>query len=128
MKKTGIKIGNKLYELRMEKNYTQEHLADKLDVSEKTYWNMENDKSSISLDVLHKIAEVYGIDMIELLKDDRVIVQSNSSKDNSTVGIIYNHMSEKLLEQYEERIKDLKEQINDLKEQIALLKSSQDRR
>ena len=77
-------IGNKLRRLRIEKGYSQEYLADVLAISQKTYSNMENDKSSISIDTLKKIAEEYKIDLIELISEDKVIVQINSSTENNS--------------------------------------------
>jgi len=47
-------ISNKLRKLRMEKGYSQEYLAEVLAVSQKTYSNMENNKSSISIKTLKK--------------------------------------------------------------------------
>lgn len=116
--KNGINVGNKIRKLRMDKGYSQEYMADVLNISQRTYSNMENNKSQISVEVLRKIAKEYGIDIIELLKDDRTIVQNNSSKDSSTGGIIYNHMSEKLIEQFEERIVELKELIKEKDKRI----------
>ena len=55
----GINIGIKLRKLRMQNGYSQEYLAEVLEVSQKTYSNMENDKSSISIDTLKKIAQEY---------------------------------------------------------------------
>ena len=118
-----MRIGNKLRKLRMEKGYSQEYLAEVLEVSQKTYSNMENSKSSVSIDTLKKIAEEYKIDLIELLSDDRVIVQNNSSRESSTFqgGIIINHMSEELLNQMKERIEELKQTISEKNKHIELL-------
>lgn len=52
-----VRIGNRLKELRINKGYKQEYLAEILAVSQKTYSNMENDKSTISIDTLKKIAQ-----------------------------------------------------------------------
>lgn len=116
-------IGNKLRKLRMGKGYSQEYLAEVLEVSQKTYSNMENSKSSISIETLKKIAEEYKIDLIELLSDDKVIVQNNSSRESSTFqgGIIINHMSEELLNQMKERIEELKQTISEKNKHIELL-------
>jgi transcriptional regulator with XRE-family HTH domain len=96
-----VKIGSRLRKLRMDRGYKQEYMAEVLKVSQKTYSNMENDKSSISIDTLKKIANEYKIDLIELLNDDKTIVQYNHSIDNSTFqsGIIINQLSEELLNQ-----------------------------
>ncbi len=48
------KIGNKLRQLRINKGYSQEYMAEILAVSQKTYSNMENDKTSISIEALKK--------------------------------------------------------------------------
>ncbi len=111
----------------MDKGYSQEYLADVLGVSQRTYSNMENNKSSISVETLHKIAEEYGIDMVELLKEGQLVVQHNNSHDTSTLnGIFNNDMSEKLIEQFEQRIAELKElikekdkRINDLEKRLS---------
>lgn len=116
-------IGNKLRKLRMENGYSQEYLAEVLEVSQKTYSNMENNKSSISIDTLKKIAAEYKIELIELLSDDKVIVQNNSSRESSSFqgGIIINHMSEELFNQMKERIEELKETLSEKNKQIELL-------
>jgi transcriptional regulator with XRE-family HTH domain len=57
-------IGNKIRSLRLEKGYSQEYLAEVLEVSQKTYSNIENDKSSIKIDTLIKIAEEFKIDLL----------------------------------------------------------------
>ena len=118
---SGIKIGSKLRKLRMEKGYKQEYMAEVLEISQKTYSNMENDKSSISLDTLKKIAQEYKIDLLELLKDDKVVIQNNSSNDTSTFnGVIYNH-SDELIHQLKERIAVKDKTILDLTKRIEQL-------
>lgn len=118
-----IKIGNRLRKLRISKGYSQEYMADVLQISQKTYSNMENDKSSISIDTLKKIASEYNLDLMEILSDERVIVQNNNSHDTSTFqgGIIINHLSEELLTQMKERIEDLKSIIAEKDKRIQQL-------
>jgi transcriptional regulator with XRE-family HTH domain len=117
---SGIKIGSKLRRLRMEKGYKQEYLAEVLEISQKTYSNMENDKSSISLDTLKKIAQEYKIELIDLIKDDKVVIQNNSSNDTSTFNGIVNH-SEELITQLKERIADKDKIIVDLNKRLEVL-------
>lgn len=122
--KGGIKIGSKLRKLRMDKGYKQEYMAEVLEISQKTYSNMENDKSSISLDTLKKIAEEYKIDLMELISDDKVVIQNNSSNDTSTFnGFVVNHLSEELLQQFKERIEDLKQIIEEKNKRIEILEN-----
>jgi DNA uptake protein ComE-like DNA-binding protein len=76
---------------------------------------MENDKSTVSIDVIKKLAEELGVDVMELLSDEKIVVQNNSSQDQSTFqgGIVINHQSAELFAQMKERIEKLKELIKE---------------
>lgn len=120
-----IKIGSRLRKLRMDKGYKQEYMADILEVSQKTYSNMENDKSSITIDTLKKIAEEYKIDLLDLLSNDTTIVQHNNSNEHGTFqsGIIINQLSEELLNQIKGRVEDLKYIIVEKDKRIEFLEN-----
>lgn len=53
-------------ELRIEHNYSQEYLANELDISQKTYSNIENGKTKLNLDHLIKLSKVFNMDMMGL--------------------------------------------------------------
>ena len=115
---TGMtELGKKLRTLRAEKGYTQEKIADMLGIPQATYSNLENNKGKVDLKLLEKVASVYEIDMVELLKNESLIFynQENSGGQN---GLIINQLSEKLIEQYESRILELKETISFLQNQL----------
>ncbi len=123
MKEVGIKIGDKIRKYRLLKGYSQENMATMLNISQKTYSNLENNKSNISIDILKTLAKELEVDVMELLSSDKVVVQHNNSKDNSTFqgGIILNHNAE-LVKQLKEQISGLKKSLLDKDEIIALLK------
>jgi transcriptional regulator with XRE-family HTH domain len=117
-----VKIGDKLRKLRVNKGYSQESMAETLQISQKTYSNMENDKSSISIENLKKIAEEFNVDLLELLSDGKVIVQYNTANDSSTFnGVVNNNVSEELIIQLKERIEDLKTIIGEKSTKISQL-------
>ena len=117
-----VKIGDKLRKLRVNKGYSQESMAETLQISQKTYSNMENDKSSISIENLKKIAEEFNVDLLELLSDGKVIVQYNTANDSSTFnGVVNNNISEELIIQLKERIEDLKVIIGEKSTKISQL-------
>ncbi len=123
--KNGIKIGNKIRKLRMNKGYSQEYMADVLEISTKTYSNMENDKSTISLETLHKLAQELEVDVLGLVSDSKIVIQNNTATENSSHnfnGIVVNHLSEELLVQFKERIDDLKKMLEEKDNQITFLK------
>lgn len=103
-------LGDKLKKARIGKNLTQEYLAEVLNVSQKAYSNFENDKSKPAFAQVEDIAKILDVSVLDFLSGDSVTINSTNG-DHS--GFIYqNQLPEKLIEQYEERIKELKEQLN----------------
>lgn len=99
----------------MDNEYSQEYLADVIGVSQKTYSNMENDKSNISFETIKKLIDFYNIDVssIDITKfitGGKLIDQNFQTHDQSS-GITINNISEKLISQMEERIVEMKERI-----------------
>lgn len=102
-------LGEKLKKARINKNFTQEYLAEMLNVSQKTYSNFENDKSKPGFSQVEEMAKVLDMSVLDFLSGDNVTINSTNG-DHS--GFIYqNQLPEKLIEQYEERIKELKEHL-----------------
>ncbi|MBS9766896.1 MAG: helix-turn-helix transcriptional regulator [Flavobacteriaceae bacterium] len=113
-------IGKKLKSARFEKNYTQEHMASVLNVSQKTYSNFENDITQPNINQLQQIANELDKSVLELLPDEKINMINNGEKAQQSV-FATNHynLPDKLVQQYEERIKDLQEQVNHLKKLLA---------
>ena len=116
-----MEIGKKLRTLRAERGFTQEKMADLLSIPQASYSNLENNKGKIDLKTIQKIAEIYKIDVIDLLKEEGFSFhQKNKKGDNN--GLVMNQISDKLIEQYEIRLKEKDEVIADLKQLIKELK------
>lgn len=64
-----MELNEKLYELRKKKNWSQEELAEKLEVSRQTVSKWESNKAIPELDKLIKISEIYNITLDELVKN-----------------------------------------------------------
>jgi transcriptional regulator with XRE-family HTH domain len=62
-----MKVGDKLRLLRKLKGYTQEEIAEKLNMSRRAYSNLESDTTKIDVPRMSEIAKVYGIEMDDLL-------------------------------------------------------------
>lgn len=108
-------IGNKLKNLRKLKGWSQEQASDYLKISQSSYARMESGESHSWANHLDKISEVFDISPEELVKIENVILDSEQHVGTSNNALIINQLSEKLIEQYEERIKELKETIFGLK-------------
>ena len=109
-----INIGNKLKNLRKQKGWSQEQVADYLSLSQSAYARMENGESNSWANNIDKICKIYNIEIEELFKQDSVIINHNQQGGGGYIQIV-NQLSEKLIEQYEERINELKEIITELK-------------
>lgn len=67
-----IKIGKFISSLRKEKKYTQEELAEKLNVSNKSISRWENGNTMPDLSLIPKLCEILGISINELLSGERI--------------------------------------------------------
>ena len=67
-----IKIGNFLKELRNEKGYTQQEVADLLFVSQKTISRWESGNGIPDINIIVDVAQFYGVTVDELLKGERI--------------------------------------------------------
>ena len=56
-----VLLGSRIKALRIAKNYTQEQIADYLEISRQKYARIENGTNSITLDILAKIAEMLDV-------------------------------------------------------------------
>ncbi|MCC9072811.1 helix-turn-helix domain-containing protein [Flavobacterium sp. F-65] len=106
-------VGNKLKKLRKSKDLSQEQVASSLHVSQSTYARIERGESSSWASHINKICEVFKISPEDLVKDEIGEDKEDNSDLNET--FIINQLSDKIIEQYEARIKELKKVIKDLR-------------
>lgn len=52
---------NKLKEIRLKNNYTQEYVASELGITQKAYSKLENGQTCLSQDKIIKLVKVYNI-------------------------------------------------------------------
>ena len=105
-------LGEKLKKARINKNFTQEYLAEMLNVSQKTYSNFENDKSKPGFSQVEEMATVLDVSVLDFLSGDGLSFNYDNTHGGNNGFIYQNQLPEKLIEQYEERIKELKEQVD----------------
>lgn len=110
-------LGEKLKKARIHKNFTQEYLAEVLNISQKTYSNFENDKTKPDFHQVEGIAKVLEVSVLDFLSGDSITINSTNG-DHS--GFIYqNQLPEKLIEQYEQRLKDKDAEIGFLRQLLG---------
>ena len=64
-----MEIHDKIRVMREINQWTQEDMAEKLSMSANGYANIERGKTAINLDKLKQIAEIFNIDVVELLSN-----------------------------------------------------------
>lgn len=120
-----MSLGTKLRKLRQEKKLSHTQVAVELDVSQTAYGKWESDQTKPGIDNLLRISNFYETDIYDLLDDKEGNHNFNNTYDNSNVNnaveTVHYYISEKIIEQYEIRIKEKDEQI-------ALLKSLLDKK
>lgn len=112
-------IANKLKRLRKQHGFSQEQVADHLHITQSTYGRMENGETNSWVSYIESICKLYNIELKDLLQPYNVVI--NNIKD--TKGAIFNNgtinfLSEKLVELYENRLKEKDALINELKNRI----------
>lgn len=60
-------VGENIRLARLKKNYSQQNMADELDISQAAYSKLERDETEISIQRIYAIAEILEISPFELL-------------------------------------------------------------
>ena len=79
-------LGDKLSKLRKENNYTQEQLADVLEVSRQAVSKWESNITYPKTDKLIRMSEMFSCSLDYLLKDT---VETDGRNPNNDVGILF---------------------------------------
>ncbi len=82
-----VKIGNYLRQLRKEKGLTQEQLAQRLHVSDRTVSRWETGVNLPDLDILLKLSEFYGVGVQELL-EGQPAAATGSTPDSQILNLV----------------------------------------
>lgn len=109
------KIGREIRSVREAKGYSQEYLAEMLDMSQSSYANLESGKSTLSVDRLLSITEILEIDVHRLLqfpkRTTKTVSASNDDIASKQVGI-----DPKVLSVYDQLITEMRGEIAFLRE------------
>ena len=111
-------ITNKLKILRKEKDLSQEEVAHRLHMSQSAYGRIEKGDSSSWAAHLNDICELYDVAPEELMKKDTLTINQDDEKANSNSTVI-KLISEKLIEQFEIRLKEKESYINQLEKKLS---------
>lgn len=118
------KPGERIKNLREERNYSQQYLATKLGISQKAYSKIETGETKLSVDNLLKIAEILETTINDILETNGSTVYNNFSTHNGEGIVINKAVSDKINELYEKIISAKNEEIQRLQQQNETLLNS----
>lgn len=132
--KKEISIGQKIRELRMRKGYSQENLAEMLEMTTNGYAKIEQDKTpNLSVKRLEQIAEALDSNVQELYslgdKNTHYIGTQNNNDSSISHYVINQNVPQEYQrlqlenEHFKEKIASLEQRIKDLEEIINLMKN-----
>jgi transcriptional regulator with XRE-family HTH domain len=103
----------KLKQLRELKNFTQEYMAQQLGLSTRAYSKIESGETQLTINRLNEIAAILEVDPVQALGFDHENIFNNCKQEGNynTIGSATYQMPDKLLEQYESRIRHLEDEI-----------------
>ena len=115
-------LGFNIRKIREKKGFSQEYMANVLNISQASYARLENEETKVTVERLQKIAEILETNIIDFFNTDKFIIH-NQNYDNSTGNAAYvqnlvvenKEATNKLISSYEERLKEKDEQIHFLK-------------
>ncbi|TGO02631.1 hypothetical protein PN36_21635 [Candidatus Thiomargarita nelsonii] len=131
-----MKVHEKIRSMRQSKGWSQPDMAEKLDMSVNGYANIERGETDVQ--VLEKIAETFGMDLLELLNfGEKNVFYWNGDNNHLIKSLQSTHFSEEkneceheldkarlLLQQQEKEIAYLKEINSLMKKESAMSKST----
>ncbi|UOP04517.1 helix-turn-helix domain-containing protein [Conchiformibius kuhniae] len=122
-------VNDKIRHLRELKHWSQEEMAEKLEISTNSYARLERGEGKLDLEKLEKIAAVFDITVSKLIEtDDKIllvqqIIGDNSSYSNNIGECEWETEKLKLMLQHKDELMLQKDnEISALKEVISLLK------
>jgi|SRR5690554_1924075 len=110
-------IGEKLRQIRKLKGYSQEYMAHRMKISQRAYSKIENNETRIDWEKLSEISNILKIKPSDITNFDDNLVFHNCTQSGKFEQFI-NQLPEKMITQYEERIKHLEEEIAFLRKQL----------
>ena len=111
------KIGFNIRKIRESKGFSQDYMANVLDISQASYARLENEDTKVTVERLSKIAEILNTNIIDFFDADRVTIQSQNNYEGS-YGLVQNltienkEIMEKLLKSKDDQINLLQNVIN----------------
>jgi transcriptional regulator with XRE-family HTH domain len=120
-----MNAGLRIKKIREYRNFTQQHMADSLEISQNAYSKIESETTKLTTNRLEQIAKILDVPVETIINDEHQIFNLNN---NHVEKFYIENLTEQKTELLERTIEILKEQLDFLKNQnlelIKLLEKS----
>lgn len=119
-----MEVHDKIRVMREINQWSQEEMAEKLEMSANGYAKIERGQTNLNIEKLKQIAQIFNIDMVDLLANqDKTFFFSIGDNNNHNYAA-YDDKYQLLLDAKDELLRQKDKEIEALKEIIALLKTN----
>ncbi|WPR77392.1 helix-turn-helix transcriptional regulator [Algoriphagus sp. NG3] len=112
--------------LRESNDYSQEYVADVLDIAQKTYSNLESGKSKLTLDRIHQLSKLYHVKPDYFLSEELPIVNYNTGDFSRSIIATKSYHEGHSGKFHQDIIKEKEVQISRLIEELAYIKKEKE--
>lgn len=102
-----MSVGTNLKRLRSKTKYSQQDIADQLNIDRVTYANWESEVFDIKSQYIPKLAEIFDVEIKELFEEEKTFHISNSTFNDSAGIIVFNLSDRKIAEKISSQIEEL---------------------
>ncbi|GAL69183.1 helix-turn-helix domain-containing protein [Jejuia pallidilutea] len=114
-----MKVGEKIRKIRTLKGLSQDFVAEKLNISQVAYSDIENNKTKLSLERLEEISTIFKIPLNDIISFDEKNIFNNTFN-NTSKGFF--NTRKVINDNFENERKAYLDQIASLKDQITYLR------
>ena len=113
-----LSVSENIRLIREARGYSQEYIANKLNVTQQAYSNMEKKPETMTLGRLKELAKVLDVSLMVLIAEELTNMQQNINQQGGlAVTKIDNYINaDNALKLYENTIKELREELKTLKQ------------
>jgi transcriptional regulator with XRE-family HTH domain len=115
-------IGEKIRKIRTIKGFSQDYVANLLNISQAAYSDIETNRSKVNFERIQEIANIFKLDVNDLIAFDENQVFNNTFNENSSGYFnfkkVINETFDKEREAYIDQIKSLKEEVLYLRKKL----------
>jgi transcriptional regulator with XRE-family HTH domain len=111
-------VSERLKQIRLKKNYSQEYVASKIGLSQKAYSKIENNETRLSVETLLVLSDILETPIAEFFTNSQNPILNDFSSARTGDNVIYKH-------EVNQKMQELYTQLVQAKEAIILAKDNE---